>query len=87
MVCMLQPSQGHSHNRGLIATALQSKRKGLSVDEKRDKILEIFHETADVYVLKVGGYCCPQQGRRGTAHVSNRKQHHFTVQPLSDHVM
>jgi hypothetical protein len=29
-----------------------SKRKGLSVDEKRERMLEIFHESADVFVLK-----------------------------------
>mmetsp|Transcript_594 Transcript_594/g.1351 ORF Transcript_594/g.1351 Transcript_594/m.1351 type:complete len:207 (-) Transcript_594:457-1077(-) len=29
-----------------------SKRKGLSLEDKRDKMLEIFHETSDVFVLK-----------------------------------
>ncbi|KAL6764781.1 putative MND1 domain-containing protein [Haematococcus lacustris] len=29
-----------------------SKRKGLSAEEKRDKLLEVFHESADVFVLK-----------------------------------
>lgn len=32
----------------------QSKKKGLSLDEKREKMLEIFHDTKDVFVLKVG---------------------------------
>jgi hypothetical protein len=29
-----------------------SKRKGLTVDEKRERMLEIFHDSADVFVLK-----------------------------------
>lgn len=29
-----------------------SKRKGLSLDEKREKVLEVFHETSDVFVFK-----------------------------------
>lgn len=29
-----------------------SKRKGVSLDEKRERILEIFHQSADVFVLK-----------------------------------
>ena len=33
---------------------LQSKKKGLSIDEKKVKVLEIFHETRDVFQLKVG---------------------------------
>lgn len=32
---------------------MQSKKRGLSLDEKRDKVLEIFHETKDVFQLKV----------------------------------
>ena len=32
---------------------LQSKKKGLSIEEKKGKVLEIFHESKDVYVLKV----------------------------------
>ena len=32
---------------------LQSKKRGLSLDEKRGKILEIFHESSDVFQLKV----------------------------------
>lgn len=31
-----------------------SKRKGVSLEEKRDKVLEVFTESADVFVLKVG---------------------------------
>jgi hypothetical protein len=31
-----------------------SKRKGLSLEEKRQKVLEVFTESADVFVLKVG---------------------------------
>lgn len=30
-----------------------SKRKGLSLEEKREKVLEVFTESADVFVLKV----------------------------------
>lgn len=30
-----------------------SKRKGLSLEEKRGKVLEVFTESADVFVLKV----------------------------------
>ncbi|MEW5297095.1 MAG: hypothetical protein WDW36_000325 [Sanguina aurantia] len=29
-----------------------SKRKGVSADEKRDRMLEIFHDSADVFMLK-----------------------------------
>lgn len=32
---------------------LQSKKRGLSIDEKKQKVLEIFHESKDVFVLKV----------------------------------
>lgn len=31
-----------------------SKRKGLSLEGKREKVLEVFTESADVFVLKVG---------------------------------
>lgn len=30
----------------------QSKKRGLSAEEKREKILEVFHETRDVFQLK-----------------------------------
>lgn len=30
-----------------------SKRKGLSLEEKREKVLEVFTDSADVFVLKV----------------------------------
>jgi hypothetical protein len=33
--------------------AKMSKRKGMSLDEKRVKLLEVFHDSADVFVLKV----------------------------------
>lgn len=36
------------------ALAAQSKKRGLSLEEKRDKVLEIFHESKDVFQLKVG---------------------------------
>ncbi|KIZ00342.1 putative Meiotic nuclear division protein 1 like protein [Monoraphidium neglectum] len=29
-----------------------SKKRGLSLEEKRDKVLEVFHEAGDVFVLK-----------------------------------
>ena len=32
---------------------LQSKKRGLSIDEKKQKVLEIFHESKDVFVHKV----------------------------------
>lgn len=32
---------------------LQSKKRGLSIDEKKQKVLEIFRESKDVFVLKV----------------------------------
>lgn len=35
-----------------------SKRKGLSLEEKRDKVLEVFTASADVFVLKVS--CLPR---------------------------
>lgn len=31
----------------------QSKKRGLSLEEKREKVLEIFHESKDVFQLKV----------------------------------
>lgn len=34
---------------------LQSKKRGLSLEEKREKILELFHESKDVFQLKVFG--------------------------------
>jgi hypothetical protein len=34
----------------------QSKKRGLSLEDKRDRILEVFHESADVFVLKVRCY-------------------------------
>lgn len=36
------------------ALAAQSKKRGLSLEEKREKVLEIFHESKDVFQLKVG---------------------------------
>jgi hypothetical protein len=33
--------------------ALQSKKRGLSLEEKRQCVLEIFHNTKDVFQLKV----------------------------------
>jgi hypothetical protein len=41
--------------RGTTAKHSMSKRKGLSLDEKRDKVLEVFTESADVFLLKVCG--------------------------------
>jgi len=35
-----------------VSTA-QSKKRGLSLEEKREKVLEIFHESKDVFQLKV----------------------------------
>ena len=32
---------------------MQSKKRGLSLEEKREKIMEVFHETKDVFQLKV----------------------------------
>lgn len=32
---------------------VQSKKRGLSIDEKKQKVLEIFHESKEVFVLKV----------------------------------
>lgn len=38
---------------------LQSKKRGLSLEEKRDKVLEVFHASGDVFVLKVShAVCC-----------------------------
>lgn len=34
--------------------AAMSKRKGLSLEEKREKVLEVLTDSADVFVLKVG---------------------------------
>jgi len=38
--------------RGLVM-CLQSKKRGLSLEEKRKCVLEIFHDTKDVFQLKV----------------------------------
>ena len=35
------------------STTPQSKKRGLSLEEKRDKVLEVFLESADVFLLKV----------------------------------
>ena len=32
---------------------LQPPKRGLSLEEKRSKLLEVFHESKDVFVLKV----------------------------------
>ena len=37
-----------------------SKRKGLSLEEKREKVLEVFTQSADVFVLKVCTVCAQQ---------------------------
>lgn len=37
----------------IFAPGVQSKKRGLSIDEKKQKVLEIFHESKDVLVLKV----------------------------------
>lgn len=44
----------------------QSKKRGLSLEEKRDKVLEIFHETKDVFQLKV--QCYSSYERPAVAH-------------------
>jgi len=43
LLCALCPNPPHP----------QSKKRGLSLEEKRDKVLEVFHESGDVFVLKV----------------------------------
>lgn len=48
--------------------SLQSKKRGLSLEEKRDKVLEIFHDTKDVFQLKVQDCCSDEQ--RVLAHKS-----------------
>jgi hypothetical protein len=40
-----------------------SKRKGMSLEEKRMKLLEVFHESADVFVLKVTPNACIELAR------------------------
>ena len=45
---------------------LQPPKRGLSLEEKRTKLLEVFHETKDVFVLKVRSMqicCTPDQSR------------------------
>ncbi|CAK0760648.1 hypothetical protein CVIRNUC_002788 [Coccomyxa viridis] len=39
-----------------------SKKKGLSIEEKKGKVLEIFHESKDVYVLKDLEKLAPKRG-------------------------
>ena len=45
-----------------------SRKKGLSLEDKRTAMLEIFHESADVFQVHVVAAhalaCCPPQGRR-----------------------
>jgi len=41
-----------------------SKRKGLSLEEKREKVLEVFTSSGDVFVLKV--CTAPGTGRQQT---------------------
>lgn len=33
---------------------MQPPKRGLSLEEKRSKLLEVFHESKDVFVLKAG---------------------------------
>lgn len=37
---------------------MQPVKRGLSLEEKRAKLLEVFHETKDVFVLKVRLHVC-----------------------------
>lgn len=37
---------------------MQPPKRGLSLEEKRSKLLEVFHESKDVFVLKVGVVVC-----------------------------
>ncbi|CAL5219489.1 g1330 [Coccomyxa viridis] len=39
-----------------------SKKRGLSIDEKKQKVLEIFHESKDVFVLKDIEKLAPKKG-------------------------
>jgi hypothetical protein len=34
---------------------VQSKKRGLSIEEKKQVVLQIFHESKDVFLLKVAG--------------------------------
>ncbi len=59
MVCIRLPSLQHAPYASQSATAalyMQAPKRGLSVEEKRQKIQQIFHETQDVFQLKA---CSP----------------------------
>ena len=36
----------------ITSCCVQSKKRGLSIEEKKQVVLQIFHETKDVFVLK-----------------------------------
>ncbi len=55
MVCIRLAFRQHAPRASLSATAAlhtQAPKRGLSVEEKRQKIQQIFHETQDVFQLK-----------------------------------
>ncbi len=41
------------HGLILCASTVQPPKRGLSLEEKRTKLLEVFHESKDVFALKV----------------------------------
>ena len=36
-----------------VSLMVQSKKRGLSIDEKKQVVLQMFHESKDIYMLKV----------------------------------
>ena len=50
------------------------KKRGMSFDEKREKMLEIFHETLDVYNLKEVEKFCLKAGMRLLTSLPNNKR-------------
>ena len=47
------PSTPFLLSSSLVLNSLQSKKRGFSLEEKRQAVLGIFHDSADVFVLKV----------------------------------
>jgi hypothetical protein len=61
-----------------------SKRKGLSLEEKRDKVLEVFTTSADVFVLKVSSLPQPMSVNLASAmHVKGAGLPKHTFQQIA----
>ena len=63
-----------------------SKRKGLSLEEKRDKVLEVFTDSADVFVLKVRVSQLGSVSEHAQGTLPYRNQQMSSNMPCSAHV-